>query len=102
MSDTTTDELVEVDLDLDQLRARRLETAPARRIRFGGKVWELHPEVPFEVAEAWRTGKRRRCFELLLADPKKIDEFMALRPGSEDFFAVLARYDVSPGESQAS
>ena len=89
-------------VDLDALRAKRLETAPERAVTFGGRDWELVAEVPFEVAEAYRRGDRRRAFQLLLADMDETDEFMALRPSTADFFALLGSYDVSPGESPAS
>lgn len=89
-------------MDLDALRAERLEVTGDRVIVFGGKKWVLVPEVPFELAEAWSQRKRARCAELLLADAKQVKEFMDLRPSNEDFDAILESYRLTPGKSSAS
>lgn len=89
-------------VDLDALRARRLEAAGERRIVFGGREWLLVSEVPFEFAEAWAQRRRRHCVELLLADPGDVDEFMALRPSNDDFDALLETFRTTPGKSSAS
>lgn len=90
------------DVDLDALRAKRLEVAPDRGVWLGGRRWALVAEVPFEFAEAWANRERRRCAELFLADPSEAPEFMALRPSNEDFFAILDIYGTSSGKSGAS
>jgi len=89
-------------VDLDVLRAARLETTGDRVIRFGGREWSLVPEVPFELAEAWRDGRRRAALALLLSDPGDVDEFYALRPSNEDWFAILEAFGTSSGKSGAS
>lgn len=89
-------------VDLDALRAQRLETVGERRVVLGGRVWVLAAEVPFEFAEAWATRSRRRCAELLLADPADTAEFLAVRPSNEDFMALLDTYQTTPGKSSAS
>lgn len=85
-------------VDLDALRAERLEVEADRVVVFGGQEWVLVPEVPFELAEAWAQRKRTRCAELLLADAGKVKAFMALRPSNEDFDAILESYRVTPGK----
>lgn len=89
-------------VDLDALRAVRLEAVGERRVRLGGREWTLVPEVPFEFGEAWSAGKRIRCAELVLADPADVPAFMALRPSFKDFDALLGVYMTSVGESSAS
>lgn len=89
-------------VDLDALRAARLETVPARAVRLGGRTWALVPEVPFEFAEAWAQRERRRCVELVLADPTDVSDFMALRPSNDDFNALLEAYATTSGKSSAS
>lgn len=103
-------------VDLDALREKRLEVAKSRKVRFGGRLWELVPELPFEVAELHRRGLRRRCVDLLLVDPgpkgakdtstpearkaKLVDEFMACRPSEQDMGAIIpAVYGVGLGEA---
>lgn len=91
-------------IDLDELRSKRLETVKSRKVRFGGRLWELVPELPFEVGELHRRGFRRACVALLLADPgpkgakdtstpeervgRLVDEFMALHPSERDVAAL--------------
>lgn len=85
-------------VDLDALRAQRLETVGERRVVFGGREWKLVAEVPFEFAEAWAKRERRRCVELILADHTDVAEFMALRPSNDDFNAMLEAYSTTPGK----
>ena len=89
-------------VDLDALRAKRLETVGERRIRLGGREWVLVPEVPFEFAEAWAARRRTRCAHLLLADKDDVEAFMACEPSNEDFNALLDSYATTPGKSSAS
>jgi len=89
-------------VDLDALRAQRLEAVGDRRVRLGGREWALVPEMPFEFAEAWAARQRRRCAELLLADPKETAAFMAVRPSNDDFLALIDSYGTTPGKSSAS
>lgn len=106
MSDATAPTSSEVGasavVDLDALRAQRLEAVGDRRVRLGGREWALVPEVPFEFAEAWAQRRRRHCVELLLADPGDVDEFMALRPSNDDFDALLGTFRTTSGKSSAS
>lgn len=46
--------------------------------------------------------QRRRCAELLLADPKETAAFMAVRPSNDDFLALIDSYGTTPGKSSAS
>lgn len=89
-------------VDLDALRAKRLEAVGERRVRLGGREWALVAEMPFEFAEAWAARQRRRCAELLLADPKDVPAFMAARPSNDDFLALLDTFGTTPGKSSAS
>lgn len=89
-------------VDLDALRAKRLEAVEDRRVRLAGREWSLVAEMPFEFAEAWAERKRRRCVELLLADPKDVAAFIAAKPSNEDFLAIIDTYGTTPGKSSAS
>lgn len=89
-------------VDLDALRALRLEATGDRVVVFGGREFRLVPEVPFEFAEAWATRQRTRCAELLLLAPDDVGPFMALRPSNEDFDALLGSFRTTPGKSSAS
>lgn len=89
-------------VDLDALRAQRLEAVGERWVRLGGRDWRLVAEVPFEFAEAWATRGRFRCAELLLHDPSEAAAFMDVRPSNDDFDALLGTYRVSSGKSSAS
>lgn len=89
-------------VDLDALRAKRVEVGGGRRVRLGGRDWDLVAEVPFEFVEAWAARRRRRCVELLLADPAEADEFFGVRPSNDDFLAIIDLYGSSPGKSSAS
>lgn len=84
-------------VDLDALRAARLEVE-GRTIRFGGEDFRLLAEVPFELAEVWRTGKRMDAFRLLFADAEDADRFFALRPSWADVNAVLESYGTTAGK----
>lgn len=90
------------DLDLDALRAERLEAVGERAVFFGGRRWVLVPEVPFELSEAWSRRLRTRVAELLLADPGEAAEFMACKPSNTDFDLILESYGTTPGKSSAS
>lgn len=89
-------------VDLDALRAQRLETTPERRVVFGGETFRLLPEVPFEYAEVFRTGQRVAATRLLFVDPAEAEAFFALRPSSDDVAGLVSLYAVSPGKSSAS
>ncbi|MBX7162012.1 MAG: hypothetical protein K1X95_17120 [Acidimicrobiia bacterium] len=89
-------------VDLDALRAQRLETAPERSVVFGGKRRALVAEVPFEYAEVYRSGRRVEATRLLFVDDGDADDFFAMRPSHEDVAELVAIYNVSPGKSSAS
>lgn len=88
-------------VDLDALRAKRIEIAPSRTVKFGGRDWALVPELPFEVGEMHRAGRRRDVVRSLLVDPTEsdVDEFMAAGPSEEDMGALVREaYGASQGE----
>lgn len=89
-------------VDLDALRAARIEAIGDRKVMFGGREWSLVAEMPFEFAEVWASRRRRDCIGSLLLDPSEADEFMALRPSNEDFEALLGAFRVTSGKSEAS
>lgn len=94
-------------IDLNALREERLAGVPNRRVKFGGRIWQLTPELPFEVPELHQLGHRRRILELLLADPGPknakdtsteaeriavlVDEFMACTPSEADMGQLIRR-----------
>lgn len=89
-------------VDLDALRAQRLEAVGERWVRLFGRDWQLVPEVPFEFAEAWGMRRRTRCAALILADDTDVEAFMEAQPSNEDFDMVLDQYKTTPGKSSAS
>lgn len=86
-------------VDLDVLRAARLEATPERVVRFGGREWRLVPEVPFIYAELWRDGQRADATKLLFADPVDGAEFFALSPSSDDIGELVKVYNTTSGKS---
>lgn len=89
-------------VDLDALRAQRLETAGERSVVFGGRTFRLLPEVPFEYAEVFRQGRRVDATRLLFIDQDEADAFFALRPSADDVAGLVSLYSVTPGKSSAS
>ena len=89
-------------VDLDVLRAARLETLPERVIRFGGRDFTLVPEVPFAYAEMWRKGDRVDATMMLFAEDGDGPKFFELRPSAEDMAALASVYGTSAGKSSAS
>lgn len=86
-------------VDLDALRAKRLEVAPSRVIRYGGREWSLVPEVPFVYAEMWRSGMRVAATKLLFAEEGDGDKFFELNPSGDDISEIASLYGTSAGES---
>ena len=89
-------------VDLDAMRAQRLEALGERWVRLFGRDWHLVPEVPFEFAEAWALRRRTRCAALILVDPGDVQPFMDAQPSNEDFDLILEQYKTTPGKSSAS
>jgi hypothetical protein len=104
-------------IDLDKLAAaRREKTKKAPVVVFGGKSFELSPEMPFAVVEAVRAMNGQENDDMAGAQAmadiaralfgERYTEFLALGPSTEDLTALLEHigdaYGVSPGESEAS
>ena len=85
-------------VDLDALRAARIEAIGDRRVVFGGREWSLVAEMPFEFAEVWASRRRRDCIGSLLLDPSEADEFLALVPSEQDMGALFSTFGVSLGK----
>ncbi len=107
--------------DLDKLAAARREKAgKGPKLKWRGKVYQLPPEIPFEVALAARnalqgdkeeqdargTAELATIAEALFGD--RFGEFLATKPSVMDawdlFISIPQIYQttVSVGESQAS
>lgn len=92
--------------DLDALAAVRAEgRGEPPTITFKGETFELPPEMPIAVVEAWVADADAVTFgQAILGD--EWDRFRALNPSREDVWALGAQaqelWNVSPGESRAS
>jgi hypothetical protein len=89
-------------VDLDVLRAARLETIPERVVRFGGRDFTLVPEVPFVYGETWRSGRQVEATKMLFAVEGDAEQFFKLNPSGLDISALVDVYNVPLGKSSAS
>lgn len=85
-------------VDLDALRAQRLEAAGEHKVMFGGRTFLLEPEVPFAFAEVWSTDRTVENFRLLFTDDDEAEAFFALKPSVSDINAILGSYGTSAGK----
>lgn len=95
----------EVDIDLDALRAQRIEAMGGHRtIRFGGRVFKIAAEFPWSWREVYEKNDSVLVARVVLGD--QFDDFVALDPSDEDLRAfgreILTIYGLGPGESPAS
>jgi len=77
-------------LDLDAIRARRLEASSAEvSFRYGGKDFTVgNPsELPFELAEQLGTGDVHGALRTVLGDA--YDDFMELKPSISDVMELV-------------
>lgn len=100
----------ELVVDLDALRAARSEERAAagettKTIKFGGKDYELPPELPYDYAYASALGDLKAAVRALLGDAQ-FDDFWTNGPSMEDMNAIAdslyPHYGKSEGESKAS
>lgn len=88
-------------IDLDQARAARAEAGQEPVVlTFGGRDFQLPPEIPADFAIFGAEGKLREAVASLFGD--SADEFFALRPSMPDIDALVDAaakvYGVSLGE----
>ncbi len=96
-------------IDLDARREERLATASAREVKFSGKVYPVHPELPMEVLDHLAEGNYREACEALfvepadyaamLADGASLDDIMALVDGFTESLGGLGKRSASRGSS---
>lgn len=95
-----------MEIDLDQLRAVRLEHdgSEPKFFLFGGEKFALPPELPWDFALALSDGEVRGGFRTLMGD-EDYERFMALRPSAQDMTELIKGLDGlyvgSPGEASA-
>lgn len=93
-------------IDLDAAKAARREArGEGPTVVFGGKDFQLAPEVPFEATEHLAAGRVIDAVHLLLGDSH--DEFMAFKPSVEDLMTLFEQMTTaygleSVGNGQAS
>jgi hypothetical protein len=103
------------DLDMDKAKAARIAAkGQGPRVTFGGVVFELDPELSFEVVELLGDFERLAESEaaptlrklLVMVLNGRSEEFLALNPTTVDVATLLYSlpnlYGMRPGESNAS
>lgn len=77
-----------MDIDLDAAKAARREASKEGPVVvFGGQRFPLQPELPFEAAEHLLYGRLREAIALIFNGGH--EEFMALKPSTEDLRLLL-------------
>lgn len=103
-------------LNLDAARAARAEVAKpeeAPRVEFGGRVFDLAPELPFGVFMRLAAMKEDKAKSLetvagllRVLFGESYEEFMDLGPSMEDMLVLMEHltdvYGVDVGESEGS
>jgi hypothetical protein len=64
-------------IDLDARKAARLESSGVKTIRFGGRDWELKPELPMQCVENFTAGDLVGAFRRILVKPEQAELFLA-------------------------
>lgn len=95
-----------VEIDLDAMRAARLEKVGVRQLRFKGEVITLpEPEFLFTWREAYERDNAVEIVQLVLG-PEGWAQLVALNPSDDDLRALAAEiprvYGIGRGESPAS
>ena len=78
-------------IDLDALKAARLERTGPKQVRFGGCNWLFKPELPLQVVDDFSSGNVAAAFARLLVVPELADEFLAASDLTQADFGALLR-----------
>lgn len=90
-------------LDLDALKAARLEALPTdRHFVFGGETYPIPPELPYETAWAWIENRGLDSIRILLNDDDLFERFAAARPSTDDMALLIEWLDKTYGGKKAT
>ena len=78
-------------IDLDAMKAARLEATGPKQVRFGGRDWLFKPELPMQVVDDFAGGDIQAAFSRLLVVSEMADEFLASGDLTQPDFAELLK-----------